>query len=82
MKKLWKVSVNNWGWDRPRTKYFESRDEAEKYADKFPASDNVEYAGRFTDANADILTGKYNPYEYGDYPDGYTDYPIVGKVIY
>ena len=63
MKKLWKVTVNDLGWDHPQTEYFETKEEAEAYADKFPASDKVKYAGRFTDRNADIITGKYNPYE-------------------
>lgn len=61
MKKLWKVRVNNWGWSSPRTKYFESREEAQKCADQHPAADKVEYAGRFTDYNADMMTGKYKP---------------------
>ena len=46
MKKLWKVKVNNWGWDAPRTIYTESREEAEALYNKYPAADKVEYAGR------------------------------------
>lgn len=58
MKKLWKVRVNNYGWDYPVTYYFESRKEAEDFAKKHPAYDDVRYAGRFTDDNADFLTFK------------------------
>lgn len=57
MKKLWRVTVNNWGWDQPRTIYAESRAEAEKIGSKYPASDRVEYAGNYTDENAERLLG-------------------------
>lgn len=63
MKKLWKVTVNNWGWDAPKTKYFESRKDAEECAKQYPASDRVLYAGMFTDQNADVLTWK-DKYEF------------------
>ena len=56
MKKLWKVKVNNWGWAGPRVLYAESREEAKAMAKKYPASDNVQYAGNFTDVRAlDLL---------------------------
>lgn len=55
MIKLWKVTVNNWGWDCPRTYYFRSRKEAEQFAQRFPASDPVQYAGRFTANKAAFL---------------------------
>lgn len=53
--KLWKVTVNNWGWDNPRTYYFKAKDEAQEFSNKYPASDGVEYAGNFTDKNAKRL---------------------------
>ena len=53
--KLWKVRVNNWGWDSPRTKYARSRREAEEIADRYPAANAVQYAGNFTEANAHEL---------------------------
>ena len=55
--KLWKVTVNNWGWDNPRTIYTKSRAEAAKIAEKYPAADKIEYAGNFTDENAERLAG-------------------------
>ena len=58
MVKLWKVTVNNWGWDNPRTYYAVSREEAEKIRSKFPAADPVQYAGRWTEENAKNLLGK------------------------
>ena len=53
--KLWRVHVNNWSWDHPRALYAQSRAEAEAIADRYPASDTVEYAGRWTPTNAAIL---------------------------
>lgn len=58
MVKLWKVTVNSWGWDSPMTCYAESREEAEKIRSHFPAADPIQYAGRFTAENARILLGK------------------------
>lgn len=58
MVKLWRIRVNNWGWDNPRTYYAESREKAEEIGNKFPAADAVQYAGRFTEENAKILMGK------------------------
>lgn len=52
MKKLWKVKVRDWGWAESRTIYAESRKEAENIAWIFPAADRPEYAGNFTDKNA------------------------------
>ena len=52
MKKLWKVEVNNWGWDEPCVLYAESREAAKEIANKYPVSDDVRYAGNFTEANA------------------------------
>ena len=56
--KLWKVRVNNWGWDSARTYYFKSREEAKEFSNKYPASDDVEYAGNFTEKNAKYLLGE------------------------
>lgn len=63
MKKLWKVTVNQWGWDSPQTFYYESREEAEKDSAKYPASDGVEYAGQFTNIKADLMTGKLHDWD-------------------
>lgn len=52
MIKLWKCRVNNWQWDYPRTIYATSREEAEQERNKYPACDEVQYAGRFTEKNA------------------------------
>lgn len=43
--KLWKVTVNNWGWDRPKTLYFRDKIIASSVSVIFPASDHVVYAG-------------------------------------
>lgn len=56
--KLWKVTVNGWGWDRPRAYYAASRAEAERIADNFPASDRVQYAGNFNPDYARYLLGR------------------------
>lgn len=61
MKKMWKVTVNGWGWDCPRTYFAESREEAQRVSEKHPASDGVEYAGRFTDEHAADLP-RWHPY--------------------
>lgn len=53
--KLWKVTVNNWGWSNARTYYFKGKAEAKKFSSKYPASDGVEYAGNFTEKNAKRL---------------------------
>lgn len=58
--KLWKVRVNNWGWDSAHTYYFKSREEAKEFSDKYPASDGVEYAGNFTKKNARHLLCEYD----------------------
>ncbi len=50
--KLWKVTVNAFGWDRAKTLYFTDKDAACKAADRFPASDPVVYAGNCSDAAA------------------------------
>ena len=63
MTKLWKVVVNNWGWDEPRTLYFYSRADAEKAVEKYPASDRVQYAGRFNDLKAKVFTETATPDE-------------------
>ena len=52
MIKLWRVTVNNWGWDSPKTFYAVSRDYAEKIRAKYPAADPVQYAGNYTEDNA------------------------------
>lgn len=56
--KLWKVVINNWGWEGPRTRYARSREEAEQIGAAHPAADPVEYAGDFTEANARRLLGE------------------------
>lgn len=56
MTKLWKVTVNNWGWDQAKVLYFESRQEAEQAYTAYPAADPVKYAGNFTDEHAEQLT--------------------------
>ena len=63
MKKLWSVTVNGWGWLEPRTYYYESREEAERDAAKYPAHDPVKYAGRFNVKKADVLTGEASPWD-------------------
>lgn len=55
MIKLWSVTVNNWGWDSPRTYYAKSREAAEEIAAKYPAADRVQYAGNYTDERATQL---------------------------
>ena len=57
MKKLWKVTVNNWGWNAPKTLYFATKEEAQKMAKTYPAHDDIEYAGNFSDKKADRLLG-------------------------
>lgn len=59
--KLWKVTVNNWGWDTPRTYYFQTREEAQQAYDSAPAADPVQYAGLFTEENAQRLCGNWLP---------------------
>ena len=61
MKKMWKVTVNGWGWDMPMTYFAESREEAQRVSEKHPASDGVEYDGRFTDEHAADLP-RWHPY--------------------
>ena len=41
MKKMWKVTVNGWGWDMPMTYFAESREEAQRVSEKHPASDGI-----------------------------------------
>lgn len=53
--KLWKVRVNQWGWDSPKTYYAASRKDAEAIALKYPASDPVTYAGNFSQDKAEWL---------------------------
>ena len=52
--KLWKVTVNSWGWDQPRTLYFLDKAVASIFADRFPASDPVVYAGNYSEDKADV----------------------------
>lgn len=59
MTKLWSVTVNDWGWDQPKTIYAPSREEAERAAARFECSDPVEYAGNFSDRNAAVLLAPY-----------------------
>lgn len=60
--KLWRVKVNNWGWNSPKTFYAKSRKAAEEIADKYPAKDPVQYAGNYTNENACILLGVETTY--------------------
>ena len=53
--KLWKVKVNNWGCDTPKTIYAKTREDAEKIAAEYPAAGAVEYAGNFADLKAEWL---------------------------
>lgn len=63
--KLWKVTVNQWGWDSPKTYYAKSREEAEKIGSKYPASDAVKYAGNYSDEKAEwLLSDSVQPFEY------------------
>lgn len=55
MKKLWKVTVNEFGWRIPDTLYFESYEDARKAWAGHTAADDVEYAGRFSDKHAAYL---------------------------
>ena len=55
MKKLWKVTVNEFGWRSPETLYFESWEDARKAWAEHTAADDVEYAGRFFDKHAACL---------------------------
>ena len=41
MKKLYKVTVNNYGWDSTRTLYFETKEEEQAAYEKYPAADRV-----------------------------------------
>lgn len=53
--KLWKVTVNDWGWDSPRTFYCRSKEQAREIQKEYPASDDIEYAGMFTEDKAKYL---------------------------
>lgn len=55
MKKLWKVTVNEFGWRSPKTLYFETYEDAREAWAEHTAADDVEYAGRFTDEHAAFL---------------------------
>lgn len=55
MTKLYKIIVNNWGWTAPKYLYAETKEEATKIYNRFPAADSIAYAGRFTDNNAKFL---------------------------
>jgi len=52
MKKLWKTTVNNYGWNNPRTLYAETRQDAERLLNRYPAGDPVKYAGCYSDSKA------------------------------
>lgn len=56
MKKLYKVTVNNFGWDSAKTLYFETKEAAQAAYEKYPAADRVQYAGRFSETRAAELT--------------------------
>lgn len=55
MTKLWKTTVNSYGWNNTATLYATSREEAEKIYNSFHAADPVEYAGNFADEKAKEL---------------------------
>lgn len=64
MKKLWEVTVNQWGWDSPKTYYATSRKDAEAIAKKYPASDPVRYSGNYSDDKAEwLLSGSIQTFE-------------------
>lgn len=50
--KLWKVTVNDWGWNNTRTIYCRSKEQAKKIQEEYPANDGIEYAGMFTEDHA------------------------------
>ncbi len=52
--KLWTATVNQFGWDRPRTTYHTSKAAAEEQLAKYPAGE-VSYAGMFGAAKAEYL---------------------------
>lgn len=52
MKKLYKVTVNNYGWSSAKTLYFATKEEAQAAYEKYPAADQVQYAGNFSDSRA------------------------------
>ena len=52
MKKLWKCAVRQWSWDGYGVIYAESREACERKARHYPARDDTEYAGNFTDEHA------------------------------
>lgn len=53
--KLWKVTVNNFGWNSAKTLYAESKEAAASLAAKYPAADRISYAGNFSDAKAKVM---------------------------
>lgn len=55
MKKLWKVTVNEFCWRSPMTLYFETYEDARKTWAEHTAADDVKYAGCFTDEHAHFL---------------------------
>lgn len=59
MKKLWKVTVNEFGWKSPKTLYFESYEAARKEWALHTAADDVKYAGCFTDEHAHFLLSDF-----------------------
>lgn len=59
MIKLYKVTVNNWGCSAPKTIYATSKEAAEQIASKYPASDPVQYAGRYAEENAVKILAQY-----------------------
>ena len=60
--KLWKIDVNNWGWNDSKEFYFESKAAAEKALKAFPAG-NAKYAGNFTTENALELLSIWDEYD-------------------
>lgn len=63
MIKLYKVTVNNWGRSVSKTIYAASFEVAEQIASRYPTSDPVQYAGRYTDSNAKKILAQYGEEE-------------------
>lgn len=55
MKKLWKVTVRDFGCRSSKTLFFDSHDSALRVWADYPVADPVKYAGRFTDDHAAFL---------------------------
>lgn len=63
MTKLYKITVSAWGRSAPKTIYATSKEAAEKIAARYPASDPVQYAERYTDSNAKKILAQFGEEE-------------------